>query len=206
MDAGKLYDFYKCDVYAFECNPDCINACMNTYMGFDMEHKNNIRLVANAISMVEGDIPFYAFDLQKYNNMGSSSLLKIDFSKRDPADPDYNRENPQKMVMVTGVRLDTFMKFAGISSVDLLCMDLQGYELEALKTMGDLIHRTRYIITETSMVSTYEGGSTFAELNSYLESKGFKYVCSNKFGYRIPDTVTRGFSEFDAMFVNTQIN
>ncbi len=206
VDAERLYDFYNAPVYSFECNPDCIRECVNTYERFDLKKKANIHLITNAISMVEGDIPFYAFDLQKYNNMGSSSLLKIDFSKRDPRDPDYNRPNPQKMVMVKGIRLDTFMRSEGINGVDLICMDLQGYELEALKSMGDLILNTRYIITETSITSTYEGGSSFDELNAYLENRGFKYMCSNKFGYGMPDMSLRGFSEFDVLFVNTRMS
>ena len=41
--------------------------------------------------------------------MGASSMLKIDFSVRNKDDPDYNRENPQKEIIVDGIRLDTFI-------------------------------------------------------------------------------------------------
>ena len=72
--------------------------------------------------------------------MGSSSMLKIDFSLRNKDDPDYNRENPQKEIIVNGIRLDTFINENNINNIDLLCMDLQGYELNALKSLGNHLY------------------------------------------------------------------
>ena len=136
--------------------------------------------------------------------MGSSSLLKIDFTTRDRNDPDYNRPNPQKEVTVPGTRLDTFIDQTGVTP-DMLCMDLQGYELNALKSMGQYIHKTRYIITECSLKSTYTSGVSFSELNEYLNSVGFTYVCSNKFGSTVPNSSLTGYCEFDALYENTRL-
>jgi hypothetical protein len=134
--------------------------------------------------------------------MGASSMLKIDFSLRDINDPDYNRENPQKEVRVPGTRLDTFMNENHISNIDLLCIDLQGYELNAIKSLGTYLRKVKYIITECSIKSTYTNGTTFKELNDYLSSNNFQYVSSNRFGSNFPDLGLTGFSEFDALFIN----
>jgi FkbM family methyltransferase len=196
-DAIKLSNYYNAHVYAFECNPDCLEICYS-------KKCQNVTLIDKAVSLTNEPVTFYPFDLTKYNNMGSSSMYLIDFSKRKLDDPDYNRENPQKEITVDSTRLDTFMESKGIDSIDLLCIDLQGYELNSLKSLGNKLNNVKYIITECSIKSTYIGGSTFEELNDYLESFNFKYKCSNLFGNNLPNLHLEGFSEFDAMFVKNE--
>ena len=52
-----------------------------------------------------------------------------------------------------------------IENIDILCIDLQGYELNALKSIGDKLHNIKYIITRCSIESTYINGFTLYELN-----------------------------------------
>lgn len=205
LDAFKLCNYYNCKVYAFECNPDCLIECNKNLSNVSHDIKQNVVLIDKAVSLDDKDITFYPFDLNKYDNMGSSSLLKIDFSKRDINDPDYNRPNPQKEIIVNGTRIDTFIDKNNISNIDMLCIDLQGYELNAIKSLGDKIRNVKYIITECSIENTYTNGATFNELNEYLQSFNFKYCCSNKFDYRMPDLNLKGFTEFDALFINKSI-
>jgi FkbM family methyltransferase len=203
IDAIKLLDYFtESKVYAFECNNDCLDECNKNYINLKEDKKKKLFLIDKAVSLQNGDVTFYPFDLQKYNNMGASSMLKIDFSLRNTNDPDYNRVNPQKEIIVNGIRLDTFIDENHISNIDLLCIDLQGYELNAIKSLGNYLHKVKYIITECSIKSTYKNGSTFKELNDYLTTYNFKYVSSNKFGTNYPDLSLTGFSEFDALFIN----
>jgi len=129
-------------------------------------------------------------------------MLKIDFSMRNKNDVDYNRPNPQKTITTKGTRLDAFMKENNIPKVDLICIDLQGYELNALKSMGADLYNVKYIITECSIQNTYIGGANYTDLNAYLEKYNFKYVCSNKFQDSTPDLSLTGYSELDALFMN----
>jgi FkbM family methyltransferase len=203
LDAIKLLNYYnKSKIYSFECNPDCLIECNKQISNLNDSLKSSITLVDKAVSLVDGDVIFYPFDLTKYNNMGASSMLKIDFSMRNSDDPDYNRKNPQKEIKVNGIRLDTFISQNNISNIDLLCIDLQGYELNAIKSLGDNLYNVKYIITECSIQNTYTNGATFNELNEYLNNYNFTYCCSNKFGYNSPDLNILGFSEFDALFIN----
>jgi hypothetical protein len=132
-------------------------------------------------------------------------MLKIDFSMRDPLDPDYNKPNPQKEIIVPGIRLDTFMESKNITTIDLLCMDLQGYELNVLKSLGSYLHKVKYIITETSIQSTYTNGATFKELVTFLKEFNFSYKCSTMFGYAYPVLNLTGFSEFNVLFINENL-
>ena len=202
-DAIKLLDCYEdCNIYAFECNDDCLYECNKNLFKLEKDKQNRIFLINKAVSLNDGIVSFYPFDLKKYNNMGASSMLKIDFSTRSKNDPDYNISNPQKEIKVNGIRLDTFITENQIKSVDLICIDLQGYELNAIKSIGNYLHKVKYIITECSIVSTYTNGATFSELNEYLNKYNFKYVSSNKFGESFPDLSLCNFSEFDALFNN----
>jgi FkbM family methyltransferase len=200
-DAIKLHNYYEARVYSFECNPDSLAKCHKTLSQMNEKCLKNIKLIEKAVSLENKPVSFYSFDINKYNAPGSSSLLKIDFSKRNIEDPDYNRENPQKEIIVEGIRLDNFLEEEKIDNVDLLCIDLQGYELNALKSLGDKIIDVKYIITECSIQCTYENGSNFKELNDYLKTYGFSYICSNRFNYNFPDLNIKGFSEFDALFI-----
>lgn len=199
-DAYDLQRVYNAEVFAFECNPDCLAACR----AYQQARPNGrVHLVSTAIATEDGPTSFFAFDLEKYDNMGASSMLRIDFSLRAPTDPDFCRPNPQKEVRVEGVRLDTFLaQRPDIECVDMLCIDLQGYELNALMSMGQYLSRgVKYIIVECSVKPTYVGGATFVDVAAYLGKHGFAYKCSNIFGHAYPPTTANGHCEFDALFV-----
>jgi len=203
-DGIKLLNYFEdSKVYSFECNDDCLIECNKNYINLEEEKKKNIFLIDKAVSLENGVISFHPFDLKKYNNMGASSILKIDFSIRNIDDDDYNIPNPQREIKVNGIRLDTFIDENYINNIDLLCIDLQGYELNAIKSLGKHLHKVKYIITECSIQPTYINGSTFKELNEYLNNYNFKYISSNRFGEYFPNLSITGFSEFDALFINS---
>lgn len=206
LNTLKLIAYYdKSIIYSFECNPECIEECEETLSLINDYIKNRIVFIKNAICETNGITTFYPFDTTKYNNKGASSMLKIDFSMRNQYDPDYNKPNPQKEIFVPCIRLDTFMTTNNIFNIDLLCVDLQGYELGALKSLGIYLNNVKYIITQTSIQSTYTNGATFKELELVLKSFGFIYKCSKIFGYDYPNLNLTGYSEFDALFINKNL-
>ena len=90
IDAIKLQQYFNCDVYSFECNPDCLTICKTNYEKLNELTKKSITFIDFAVSTIDGNIKFYSFEINKYN-IGASSCLKIDFSNRSKWDPDYNR-------------------------------------------------------------------------------------------------------------------
>lgn len=187
VDSSKIVEYYGCDIYSFECNPDCIKECRKNLNNFSDETKSKIHLIEKAVSLKNENVTFYPFDLEKFNNMGASSMFKIDFGMRNQ----------------DGIRLDSFIQENKIDKIDMLCIDLQGYELNAIKSMEHYLNNVKYIITECSIENTYIGGATFIELYEYLKSYGFKYVCSNKYNYNFPELNKKGYSEFDALFIRS---
>jgi FkbM family methyltransferase len=203
VDSRKLQEHYNAEIYAFECNPDCLNICNKKINKFKESVKSKLHLIPKAVSETNDIVSFYPFDLQKYNNMGASSMFKIDFTKRQKSCPDYGRPCPQNEIKVPGIRLDTFLESNNIPNIDLLCMDLQGYELNALKSLGAHLKNIKYIITECQLNSTYDGGVNFKDLDNYLNEYGFQYKSSTRYQYKYPNLNETGLIEFDSLYINS---
>jgi hypothetical protein len=60
---------------------------------------------------------------------------------------DYD-QSQRNVGNVTIKKLSDFVQENTIDTIDLLCMDVQGYELNILKGAGDFIRRIKYIIIE----------------------------------------------------------
>jgi FkbM family methyltransferase len=201
-DAVHLYNYYKCPVYAFECDEGSLKLCKQTIQTMTNEQHNNIHLIESAVCINDGPVTFKSIDTTKYVNIQCSSMLQLDFSKRSKDDSDYGKSNVQKDITVPGIRLDTFMINKNIYNIDLLCMDLQGYELMALMSLNDKIKNVKYIITECQMKSTYINGTDWNILYNFLKDKGFDYVRSDKYLDDIPEDDGSAFNEFNALFKN----
>ena len=85
-------------------------------------------------------------------------------------------------------------------------MDLQGAELLALQGMGDLLNGVRYVHTELSFRAMYTGQALFADVHSYLHTRGFGLTtgvsgCSRQMEF----IGTRGF-EANVFFWSFQLD
>lgn len=203
VDAEKLVRYYDAKVYSFECNPDCLALCHENYKRFETSIQEKIVLVEKAVALEDKPQKFFAIDTEKYVNIGASSFFELDFSNRHPSDPDVNCDSIQKQIIVDGIRLETFIRDNKIQSIDMICMDLQGYELNALKSMSEYLHTVKYIITECQVNSTYRGGTSFKELEFFLANYGFEYTCSNTFDTARPKDTLNKHVEFDCLFTNS---
>lgn len=72
-------------------------------------------------------------------------------------------------------RLDTVLDEIGVApeSVDVLVLDVQGAELICLKGADRTLKSVRYIETEVSKEPVYDGGVLLAELEPWLNARGF---------------------------------
>jgi FkbM family methyltransferase len=171
IDSLKMFDFYQPKkIFCFECNPDSVNVCKET-----IGENNNIILVDKAVSNNDGEIDFYVTDMDKSidKNIGASSaLLHLD-----------NKESFfQKKITVNSITLKTFMEENNINNIDLLCLDLQGYEKIALEGLGDKIKNVKYIISEYANRSFYSGDILLEDYQTFLTSLGFDLIEVNNYG------------------------
>ncbi len=122
--------FHNSEIYSFECNPNTIDKCKMNLSNIDGIHFYDFGL-----GETEQKLPFYSYTK---NNDGASSFLKrIDFDLTQ-----------QESGVISIKRLDNFVKSEKIQNIDILCMDVQGYELNVLKGTGEFIKNIKYIIME----------------------------------------------------------
>jgi FkbM family methyltransferase len=77
------------------------------------------------------------------------------------------------------INVKRFDKFIQENEVDtnehnFLNIDVQGYELEVLKGMGDELNKIQLVIAEVNRDEVYEGCPMIEDIDSYLEGFGFK--------------------------------
>ncbi|HEX4958216.1 MAG TPA: FkbM family methyltransferase [Lacibacter sp.] len=100
---------------------------------------------------------------------GSSSLLKPKDHLNDHPDVFFNEAIP-----VVTQTLDAWAAAQGINRVDLLWLDMQGFELEVLKASNKILPAVTAVHMEVSTRSTYEGVPLYDEVKAWMESKGFR--------------------------------
>ena len=88
--------------------------------------------------------------------------------------------NPKVLPLVQTIRLDTFCKEKSISSVDILWIDVQGFEENVLVGCGSILDSVKAVHVETSLQPSGEGvylnAANFKAVNQLLTSKGFKLM------------------------------
>jgi FkbM family methyltransferase len=163
-DAILLRDHFDAEVISFECNPKQADVC-----GFRLRNEDNILFSDLAVWDHTGTIPFYPV---VNGNSGASSAFK--------ADPAYPYETyHQSNVEVPCTRLDEFCARHEIEP-NLICMDLQGSELAALRGMGSMLqsNKLRHIISEVQFTPMYIDAPTHSDLAEFLTPFGFAETLS----------------------------
>ena len=102
---------------------------------------------------------------------GSSSFLNP---------KEHLKYNPEitfnSKVDVDMIRLDDFISQNQIKKIDLMWLDMQGYEPNVLMSSPDSLNITKYLYTEVSVLENYEGMILYPEFKKFLEFHGFEAI------------------------------
>lgn len=182
LDTISLKNYFKnAQIYGFECNPDMINTCVSNLLKSEGEFKtegnniisnNRIKFFNYGLGNEETELEFFSYIL---DNPGASSFFKrIDYN--------YTQQSRGKVKINT---IQNLVKSYNIHSIDLLCMDTQGFELNILKGSGDFIKNIKYIIIEEprkkidekwlpkGLHSKYIGAPNAFEIQEFLKNNNF---------------------------------
>ena len=159
--------FPDATIYSFECNPLTIDICKDK-----LKNKKNVIFINTALGDEESTKPFYSYIK---NNDGCSSFLKrIDFEETQFYTGDINITT-----------LKNIINDFNLETIDLLCMDTQGYELNILKGAEHHINKIKYVIMEEpkqvinteflpkNMYSKYICAPTPIEIKAFMEQNNF---------------------------------
>ena len=167
-ESEKLSSIFKeAQIFSFECNPILVKGCRER-----LQNIQNVRFFDIGIGEQNTTMPFYHYT---ENNDGASSLYKrIDF------------DDTQKYVGdVTIKTLPSVLLENDVQHVNLLCMDIQGYELNVLRGCGEYLKEIDYIIMEEpkpvpnenylprGVHSKYVGAPTSQEIKAFMNSNNF---------------------------------
>ena len=155
--------FPKGTVYSFEAVPDVFKKLKHTIRRF-----KNIVCYNIALSDKTGVSDIY---VSSGSYDGSSSLLQPVKHLEDHPDVTFNEVLP-----VNTITLDEWASQNAIKKVDLLWLDMQGYEYYMLKGSSAIFPQVDVIHTEVSTRETYSNVIRYEEIKEWLEQKGFGEV------------------------------
>lgn len=136
---------------------------------------DNINIYQSVIDIVDNK----EVEFNIANNGQSSSLLNFGtHSKHHP----HVKMIGKKKLHTT--RIDTFIEKnqIPIKKLNFINLDIQGKELDALKSMGSYINHVEYIYTEVNTEKVYKDCGLLNEIDEYLKDKGFNRVALKMWG------------------------
>jgi FkbM family methyltransferase len=153
----------KLTVYAFEPHPFNYSMLKENIRN---NHLENIHAFPFAIADKEGRMKLHIY---KSYNMGRHSLV--------------NHGKTGKYHEVDTIAIDTFMKNNGLDNqpVEMLKIDIEGFEMAALRGAENTLRRTRYVFSEFSpaiMKTINESPSGYVD---FMQALGFNgYIIENE--------------------------
>lgn len=81
-----------------------------------------------------------------------------------------------EVLEVSVCRLDNALQQILLRPPILLRLDLQGFEIEALRGGVEALSKMDYVIIETSFIPRHAGEPTFLDILEYLRSAGFSFI------------------------------
>lgn len=148
------------------------------------------RIFSCALGRIEGTV-----QLNVLANNSSTSLLQV----APGCDELFHRPmNVLQIVDVPMRTLDSVFNECGLEELDLLKVDVQGYELEVFAGGRETLRRTRVIVCEASFFEHYLGQPLFQTIYQHMIESGYRM--HKTFGYSYDD---RGHPlQCDVVFVN----
>ncbi len=162
-DTVELAKLYKGQIHAFEPVENIFERLKKRTADY-----SSITCYKVALSDKNGTQNFFVSEGQ---SDGSSSLLEPKDHLRDHPDTFF-----EKQIQVDALTLDSWAEINNIKNVDLLWLDMQGFELNMLKASTIILPTVKVIHTEVSITETYKGVTTYEEYESYLKAIGFEVL------------------------------
>ncbi len=181
--------FPSASIYAFEPQKDSYSLLSN-----NVASQHNIKPINCALGENSGEAILYQNISPMTNSLSQSTDDALKYFKG------YNDPVGQEKVDV--IALADFMNKEGIQYLDLLKLDLQGYELKALLGLRDLIGQVKSVYIEVEFIRLYETAPLFSEIDCFLRERGFIFF--QFYGLvRSPDNGRLLYG--DALFLNTRL-
>lgn len=155
--------FQKSNVWCFEPNPHYVSILSDIF-----KNNDNIKIIQKAVSDFNGEAHFYI------SEDGSSSSLN---NLTDFATNNTQIKYVDKM-LVSVIRMDTFLDDIDIDVIDYLHCDAQGEDLKILKSFGDKLHIIQKGKIEASLRNELYSNTSnnINDTIEFLTNNGFEII------------------------------
>jgi FkbM family methyltransferase len=164
--------FPEATIYSVEPNPTSVAALRS-----NLADVSRLNVFATAVGDVDGETEFHCSSQSQ-----ASSILRHN-SQNGQAD---SASGDIRTIVVPIQKLDSLFEKVKLESPVLLKLDLQGYELAALKGGKELLQHVDYVIVEAVFEEYYVGEPHFEEIWEFLRAAGFSmlrpmaYLCDRQ--------------------------
>ncbi len=145
----------------FDANPHVVNLMKHTHP------------TSNIFAYAIGNRDDNNIKLNVSNNLQSSSILELNLHKMFYPNIVYTNTVETRMRKISTL---VNSEEINVDNFNFLNLDIQGYELEALKGFDDLLNNIDYIYSEVNDDYLYEGCCLTIQLDDYLAKFGFVRV------------------------------
>jgi len=158
-------NFPEGKIYGFEPIFDLFEKTQNK-----ISNRKNVNVYNLALSDSNGKKNMNVSD--RFNDTwGSSSFLVPKNHLINHPDITFKKQTEVKTI-----RLDDFVKSNTIDQINLMWLDMQGYEPIVLRDSLNSLNITKYLYTEVSILENYEGNILYPDFKIFLEENGFAVV------------------------------
>ena len=148
-------------IHAFEPDQTAFEMLDNAYSGND-----SVIISPFGVGESESTETFYFMPGSKV----SSSFLEHDAHTWDQLKFETGEIEQRQLEITT---LDNYTDKHSLDSIYLIKIDIQGYELRALKGAITTLTNTRYVLVESGIRPLYKNASTFTEVHDFMVDQGF---------------------------------
>lgn len=179
--------FKTSKIFCFEPNPDVFLKLNNAYASDNEITKENI-----GIGYEAGTLNFY-----KNNNSGTSSFLKPN---------EFHNKNMARRYTEMNIPITSIAEYTSqhaIDKIDILKLDIEGFEIEALKGAESLLvlSKIKVIYLEVSFSEMYEGQPLIGDIIEYMSK--YNYTLFGFYG--INETVYRQTLLTNLLFISNEL-
>lgn len=91
----------------------------------------------------------------------------------------------ERIEKVDTITINEFVARNNIDRIDFMWLDLQGNELKVLNEANNILHTTKGIFAEYSLIEFYEGLTLYNEFKSYMIDLGFEEIINEDYNNHI---------------------
>ncbi len=164
-DTLRLRDYFGAVVHAFECNPLMVPALRDR-----LAQEPRVHLVERAVWDADTRIPFYPV---VHTTQGGLVVTNPGASSCFRAVAGYHQTYVQTEMEVEALRLETYCAQTGVLP-DLLCLDVQGAALRALRGLGRRLDEVKAVIIEIEHREIFAGEDLYPAVDAHLRSAGLR--------------------------------